>query len=173
MGLQDNAINKFSDAHIPLNHTMLPAALRRRGYRTHMIGKWGQGFCNLDQTPLYRGFDTFYGHYTSSVDYNTKKTEEGFYDFREGEDVMTDNRFTDMYNTDVLGKRAIRMINKHKRKFPDNEHPFFILLSFTGIQAPNEVPAKYIRKCRKSVFQTEERRQKCGMMAAVDISVFR
>ncbi|KAL8565935.1 hypothetical protein ACOMHN_036362 [Nucella lapillus] len=138
MGLQDDAINKYSDAHVPLNHTLLPMALKYRGYKTHMIGKWDQGFCNLDQTPTYRRFDTFFGHYTSSVNYTTKKTEEGYYNFRDGEEVMVDSRFTTMYNTDVLGKRAIAMINKHK-----------------------------------SVFQTEERKQKCGMMSAVDISIFR
>ncbi|XP_076449989.1 arylsulfatase B-like [Babylonia areolata] len=173
MGLQDGAINKYTDAHVPLNHTLLPESLKYRGYKTHMIGKWGQGFCNLDQTPTYRGFDTFFGHYTGKVDYTTKKTEEGYYDFRDGEEVMANPDYNNMYNTDVLGKRAISMINSHKRKFPNNENPFFIMLSFTAIQGRNQVPYKYIRKCRKNVFTSRERKQKCGMMAAVDLSIYR
>ncbi|XP_076449974.1 arylsulfatase B-like [Babylonia areolata] len=117
MGLQDGAINKYSSAHIPLNHTILPQTLKKHGYKTHMIGKWAQGFCNLDQTPTYRGFDSFFGQYTSKTDYFTMKTEEGFLDFRDNQEVMTDPRFLNLYSTEVWSKRTIKEINRHKGVF--------------------------------------------------------
>ncbi|KAL8623809.1 hypothetical protein ACOMHN_059890 [Nucella lapillus] len=121
----------------------------------------------------YRGFDSFFGQYTGKTDYYTMKTEEGFLDYRENAEVMTDPRFKNLYSTEVWSKRTINEINKHKKKCPKNDSPFFIMSSMTALQAPNKVPSKYIRKCRKGVFSNDERKNKCGMMAAVDQALFR
>lgn len=39
---QDNGINAYSPAAIPLTHEIMPQAMKRLGYQTHMIGKWHQ-----------------------------------------------------------------------------------------------------------------------------------
>ena len=44
------------------------------GYSTHMIGKWHLGFCSWSYTPLYRGFDSFYGIYLGAGDHYTHET---------------------------------------------------------------------------------------------------
>ena len=36
-----------------------------------MIGKWHLGFCSWSYTPLYRGFDSFYGIYLGAGDHYT------------------------------------------------------------------------------------------------------
>ena len=39
-----------------------------------MIGKWHLGFCSWSYTPLYRGFDSFYGIYLGAGDHYTHET---------------------------------------------------------------------------------------------------
>ncbi|XP_076449987.1 arylsulfatase B-like [Babylonia areolata] len=174
MGLQDGAIHKYSSAHVPVDEVLMPEALRRLGYFTHLIGKWNQGFCNVNHTPTERGFQTFFGQYTEGTNHRTMKTEEGFYDVHYGNEPMRDPSFTGKYSTEMWTKMAVKMIKRHKGRYPPNSlNPFFIMLSLTAIRAPNDVPDKYLRKCRKSVFTSEDRRQKCGMMAAVDLGLAR
>ena len=74
-----------------------------------------QGFCNFDQTPTHRGFDTFYGQYTSGADYFTRETDQ-YYDFRVDDEVVKEKASD--YTTDLLNKRAIRNIKRHKVQFP-------------------------------------------------------
>jgi len=35
--------------------------------------RWHLGFCNVNHTPTYRGFDSFYGFYAGAEDYYTHK----------------------------------------------------------------------------------------------------
>jgi hypothetical protein len=82
-----------SDA-VPLAVDMLPAVLRRSGYRTHAVGKWVSsnsfdflvflpsrplismlrqhlGYRLKEYTPTFRGFDSYMGFYNSMEDYWT------------------------------------------------------------------------------------------------------
>ena len=54
------------------------------GYSTHMIGKWHLGFCSWSYTPLYRGFDSFYGIYLGAGDHYTHETA-GILDLHDNE----------------------------------------------------------------------------------------
>ena len=53
----------------PANYLFIP------GYSTHIIGKWHLGFFRWPYTPLYRGFDSFYGFYGGAQDYYSHKRE--------------------------------------------------------------------------------------------------
>ena len=45
------------------------------GYSTHIVGKWHLGFFEWAYTPLFRGFDSFYGFYSGSEDHFTHKKD--------------------------------------------------------------------------------------------------
>ena len=46
---------------IPLGMSTIADKLRSVGYRTHAVGKWHCGFATPAQTPLGRGFDSYFG----------------------------------------------------------------------------------------------------------------
>lgn len=53
-----------------LDHKLLPEYLKQvANYSTHLVGKWNLGFFRSMYTPLYRGFDSFYGYYGNKIDY--------------------------------------------------------------------------------------------------------
>ncbi len=67
--MQTGKIKPQEPTGLYTNFTLLPDFLRAKGYKTHMVGKWHLGFCNIDYVPTRRGFDTFYGFYNSVEDY--------------------------------------------------------------------------------------------------------
>lgn len=54
---------------IPEWDKTLAETFKAGGYATHMIGKWHIGYSKWSQTPLGKGFDSFYGYLQGEVDY--------------------------------------------------------------------------------------------------------
>ena len=71
------------------------------GYVTHMVGKWHLGFYEWAYTPTYRGFDTFYGHYTGVEDHFTHE-HVGILDLRDDKEPVRDMNGT--YSADIFSK---------------------------------------------------------------------
>ena len=69
LGRQKGTIKPRQPTGLTLNRTLLSERLQSLGYRTHVVGKWHLGFCNLKYTPTHRGFDTFRGFYTGAETY--------------------------------------------------------------------------------------------------------
>jgi len=47
---------------LSLNFTLLPEHLSKKGYSTHMVGKWHLGMSDWKYTPIARGFETYTGY---------------------------------------------------------------------------------------------------------------
>lgn len=47
---------------LPANTIMIPAVMKKAGYVTACIGKWGLGYPGSESTPNKMGFDFFYGY---------------------------------------------------------------------------------------------------------------
>jgi len=54
---------------IPRNMTGIAEKLREGGYRTHITGKWDAGMAYWEQTPMGRGYETFFGYYHHATDF--------------------------------------------------------------------------------------------------------
>ncbi|XP_078589520.1 arylsulfatase B-like [Branchiostoma floridae x Branchiostoma japonicum] len=140
-GLQHGIIRNDRPHGLPLDEVTLPQRLKEIGYSTYMVGKWHLGFCKKEYTPLYRGFDKFYGFLTGSEDYWTHR-RYGWYsglDLRDQEKPALDENGT--YSTHLFAKKASEMILKHKRS-----QPMFLYLSFQAVHGPRQVPETYLQE---------------------------
>jgi arylsulfatase B len=54
---------------IPLGFSTIANKLKGAGYATHAVGKWHCGFATAEQTPLGRGFDSYFGYFGGFNDY--------------------------------------------------------------------------------------------------------
>nr|XP_006811559.1 PREDICTED: arylsulfatase I-like isoform X2 [Saccoglossus kowalevskii] len=71
-GIQHLVVQEQHPYYLPLHNTLLSTKLKELGYMNHAIGKWHLGFCNWKYTPLWRGFDSFYGIFNGYLsDYST------------------------------------------------------------------------------------------------------
>ncbi len=122
----------------PEEHFM-PESFKAAGYQTAMVGKWHLGHTIEQHTPNARGFDHFYGHFNTDVNY----FEHGFaggHDFQENGKIVDHNG---EYATNVHGNQASRYIEELR----DPNKPFFLYVPFLAphspMQAKEEDMAKY------------------------------
>ncbi|MEM9013793.1 MAG: arylsulfatase [Pseudomonadota bacterium] len=121
----------------PVEHFM-PESFRAAGYQTAMVGKWHLGHTIEQHTPNARGFDHFYGHFNTDVDYFTHSFASG-YDFQEnGQTVRHDGE----YATDVHGEQAARYI----KTLRDPSKPFFLYVPFLAPHSPMQAKEEDISK---------------------------
>ena len=64
---------------LPPDEHLLPQSFAAAGYQTFATGKWHLGDAHVKHLPHTRGFDTFYGHTGSGIDY-FRHTIAGSYD---------------------------------------------------------------------------------------------
>lgn len=137
-----NVRNNQFDKALEYNHT-LASVLKRSGYATFAIGKWGlQGKpSNSEKTdymahPMRRGFDEYFGlishvgghrHYPKE---NNKRLIENTRDVTAIYDKC--------YTTDLFTARAKKWIVDHQTATPDQ--PFFVYLSYSTPHAQLQTP---------------------------------
>ncbi|CAH3141929.1 unnamed protein product [Porites evermanni] len=169
LGLQHDTIHNKQPFGLPLKEKLLPEYLRQMGYSTHAVGKWQLGFFAKEFTPTYRGFDSFYGFWTSGQDYFSHVTYDGSYGLDLRRDLAVVYNETGTYGTELFTREADKVINDH-----DDSKPLFLYFAQQAVHVGNDneplqVPKKYLD--RLSYIGDEKRRTYAGMVSALDESV--
>ena len=171
--------------------------LQSRGYTNHFIGKYGIdnhnrkwdfsnnkwypsiNIANVSKDglgPIARGFDSFYGIYGSAHDHY-KKTINGRVDwhlFNKTHCLDGPNELDpeiDTMSTDIFVRETLNVIKQSTQsKNDDQQHPWFIHLSFTAPHDPLMVDPVYISKKYQFCHNKPHHRRKlfCGMVVNVD-----
>lgn len=140
LGIAYATVMPWSTNGVNPSETMMPESFKSNGYQTAMFGKWHLGMSQESYVPNKRGFDYFYGHLNTEVDYFPPYKNQGGADLqRNGVSVAAD---TKGYATDLLADDASRWIKER-----DKKKPFFAYVPFlaphTPLQAPKELIEKY------------------------------
>lgn len=143
----------------------MPESFKAAGYQTAMIGKWHLGHTIEPLTPNARGFDHFFGHLNTQIDY-FKYTVANGYDLQEnGQSVKREGT----YATDVHADETVRYLTEIR----DPEKPFFLYVPFLAphspMQAPEELEDKY--KNRRNI--PAPKRTYAAMVDSLDQAVGR
>ncbi len=112
---------------MPADTVTTAHVMKRAGYATALIGKWGLGYPGSVSTPDKMGFDYFFG-------YNCQRKAHEYYPeylWRNSEKVMLNGK---SYSHDLLADDALEFVKQHKEK------PFFLYLAFTIPHQKLQVP---------------------------------
>nr|XP_057925340.1 arylsulfatase I-like [Doryrhamphus excisus] len=166
-GLQHSIIRPSQPSCLPLHMDTLPERLRQAGYATHMVGKWHLGFYRKACLPTRKGFDTFFGSLTGSVDYYSYGSCDGpgvcGYDLHDDEGVAWGHE--GKYSTTLFTQRARKILESHA----PGERPLFLLLSLQAVHTPLQPPKSYIYPYRHMA--NVARRKFAAMVSTVDEAV--
>jgi len=124
-GLQTLSITADSQYGLPTRERTFSQALKDSGYNTAYVGTWLLGHANPEYWPTRRGFDHFYGSLAGLSEPVLRKNSKA--DWRRGERPAREAG----YVTDLIGKEAARVIEKHPVS-----SPLLLMVSF-------DTPAKY------------------------------
>jgi arylsulfatase A-like enzyme len=116
------------DVPLRAEEVTIAEALRERGYRTGLVGKWGQGQPGTAGMPDKQGFDYAFGFLDQR--HAHRQFTDHFY--RNGEIVQVDLERD--YAGDVFTKEATAFIER------DDKRPFFLHLNYTVPHAELRVP---------------------------------
>ena len=150
IGRQKGALKPRQPTGLTRNRTLLSERLQTLGYRTHIVGKWHLGFCNVNFTPTYRGFDTFRGFYTGAETYYDHTRSAGskkYYDFRINNTVDTTAR--GYYSTDIITKESLNIIKMHSHN--NISEPLFLYVPYQATHAPLEAPESEYKEIKRKV----------------------
>ena len=141
---------------VNINMTLLPAKLKTAGYKTHMVGKWHEGFYKSEYLPVNRGFDTSSGFLGGGEDHMDQKVGCAI-DFWKNQSPDSRNGTYDAYTyrndlTDILMQH-------------DPTQPFFLYLPLHNVHTPLQAPDEWLNKY--SVNSTCENRRTYQAMVSV------
>nr|XP_046264225.1 arylsulfatase I-like isoform X2 [Scatophagus argus] len=166
-GLQHSIIRPSQPSCLPSHMDTLPERLRQAGYSTHLVGKWHLGFYRKACLPTRKGFDSFFGSLTGSVDYYSYESCDGpglcGYDLHEGEGVAWGQE--GKYSTTLFTQRARKILESHDPA----DKPLFLLLSLQAVHTPLQTPKSYIYPYRDMA--NVARRKFAAMVSTVDEAV--
>jgi arylsulfatase A-like enzyme len=144
--------------------------MKKAGYITGAIGKWGLGMNNTTGDPNQQGFDYFYGYLCQKQAHNFYPThlwENGTWDTlknpyiqvhkplaKDAPDSAFDYFKGKEYSVTKMAEKTIAFIKKNKKK------PFFLYLPYTGphvsLQAPDEAVKDYIGQFQEEPYRGEK-----------------
>ena len=118
---------------IPADSQTIAKVMKKAGYATACIGKWGLGYPGSEGDPNHQGFDHFFG-------YNCQRQAHSYYPahlWRNGKKVMLQGNLGNQkqdYSHDLLTAEALGFIRENHQK------PFFLYLPYTIPHAAFQVP---------------------------------
>lgn len=118
-GFRTGAVNQDMVSDIkPSAETMMPAILKKAGYTTSMIGKWGQ----LPSDPAAFGFDDYLRYFGSGV-YVSRTDKKDKYVINGKEALLKKQE----YMPDLMHDHLVDFMAKHK------SDPFYLYYSLTHV----------------------------------------
>ena len=120
-----------------INMTMLPAKLKMAGYKTHMVGKWHEGFFKHEFLPVNRGFDTSSGFLSGAEDHFSEKRECAI-DFWKNNAPDSRNGTYDAY---LYRDDLADIFQTH-----DKAQPLFLYLPLHNVHGPFQAPEEWLNK---------------------------
>lgn len=137
------------NALVPLRPQDVTVAevLKRAGYHTGLIGKWGLGNENTTGVPQKKGFDEFFGYldqvhahdyYTDHLwRYDPPTSAKAGYD---GQMAFPENQGgkKGLYADDLFANASLNFLRNNKPEALNNFRPFFLYLAYTIPHANNE-----------------------------------
>ncbi|CAK0903303.1 unnamed protein product [Prorocentrum cordatum] len=196
-GLQHfETIMPGSSPGLPDDSKTLAQVFQDAGYATHMIGKWHLGYSMWSQSPLGKGFDTFYGYMQGQVDYYNRTiptcgpnlcvyplnrpfsskfgpAADG-YDFWDGRTPVTED--FGKYTVDKYEARLDEVLCPYGGTSPPSK-PFFLYFAEQQVHIPLQAPpdARHMEACSGVVGGTRSvnRTVLCSMASRLDESVGR
>ena len=146
----------------PEEHFM-PETFQAAGYQTAMIGKWHLGHTTEPLLPNSRGFDYFFGHLNTQIDYYDY-TVAGGYDLQvNGLSFKGSNQ----YATDLHAKEAVKFI----KEIRDTERPFFMYVPFLSPHAPMQAPIELENKYKSRSNRPFPKRTYAAMVDSLDQAI--
>ncbi len=131
-----------AEGQLPMSadETTVATLLKKQGYTTAAMGKWGLGMFGTSGDPLTHGFDSFYG-------YNCQRHAHSHYptflyrDDKRFDLKGNDGAKGDSFTQDLFEKEALGFLDANKAK------PFFLFLPFVvphvAVQAPADALKEY------------------------------
>ena len=120
---------------MPADTVTVAHMMKKAGYKTGIIGKWGLGHPDSASTPDKMGFDYFFGYNCQ------RKAHEHYpeYLWRNSDKVMLNG---EKYSHDLMAEDALKFVRE------SNGAPFFLYLAFTVPHQKLQVPDLGIYKDR-------------------------
>jgi len=146
----------------PEEHFM-PQSFQAAGYQTAMIGKWHLGHTTEPLVPNSRGFEHFFGHLNTQVDYYDYTVAKG-YDLQDnGRSVQR----PDSYATDVHAAESVKYLTELR----DPNKPFFMYVPFLAPHAPMQAPKALEEKYKHRSNRPFTKRTYAAMVDSLDQAI--
>lgn len=152
---------------LPKGTITLAAALRSKGYRTHLAGKWHLG-SRAEWGPNHYGFDTSYGTLTGAADPWTHKYRKG--------SPYEDTWHRDGKRLDEEGNATELIAAEALRRIEAGPGPWFVYVPFHAVHTPVDAPDEYKRLYEGVTFHAdpvkhESRLRMAAMVSQLDAKV--
>ncbi len=110
--------------------SILPAHLADAGYATGLVGKWHLGPPKSELIPTRRGFDSFRGYLSGSIDYRSHVNQRGIPDWWADENRVDEEG----YATHLITEHAVAFLEARA------DEPFFLVVSHAAPHRPHQGP---------------------------------
>ena len=172
-------IRANSDRPLLAEDVTVTETLKRAGYATGVVGKWGLGLQDSSGAPWRKGVDEFYG-YLDQTHAHTHYPDHLWRNDRRVEIPENRNNGRRAYSQDLFTDAALDFIRRHK------DQPFFFYAAFTlphaEVAAPEDSVAEYRGKwpepkpfagAKTYAAQKEPRAVRAAMITRLDRDVGR